>query len=68
MGWRRMHAAFMLYKTLGYPELRYIFSFDIRYTYAVLLVNQDALSRSVIKRNTANPLVCRIDGAKVYGF
>jgi len=26
------------------------FSFDIRYTYAVLLVNQDALSRSVIKK------------------
>ena len=24
MGRRRMHAAFMLYKTLGYPELRYI--------------------------------------------
>ena len=23
MGRRRMHAAFMLYKTLGYPELRY---------------------------------------------
>lgn len=24
MGRRRMHAAFILYKTLGYPELRYI--------------------------------------------
>ena len=24
MGRRRMHAAFILYKTLGYPELRFI--------------------------------------------
>ena len=28
MGRRRMHAAFMLYKTLGYPELRYIKEVD----------------------------------------
>ena len=25
MGRRRMHAAFILYKTLGYPELRYVY-------------------------------------------
>ena len=29
MGRRRMHAAFMLYKTLGYPELRYNIPDDI---------------------------------------
>ena len=27
MGWRRIHAAFILYKTLGHPELRLLIDF-----------------------------------------
>ena len=41
MGRRRMHAAFILYKTLGYPELRYVYINFLFCLFIFLFVRSD---------------------------